>query len=400
MISSSCQNILSGLYDVINKPILTENGLAGNYYRFSTFKNRKQKYFYFIKNLIYDFFVHPTYAVRGVIYILKNYPGPKFGVVDYLDVRAFFGSGIDIIHSPFSTPRVIDKVYLLSKILNVPFTLSFRAHDVHEGDNFSEALKRIDMIKEASQIITIADYNKKLIQSMTDLDDIEVIHSALNIDYFKPEDVKKSHRSIVTVCRLSVEKGIVYLLEACHILNKRKIDYECTIIGEGPEKEKYQKLIDELQIPNIKFAGYLSYNEIKEHLNRSSVFVLPSIIASSGLGDILANSLKEAMAMQVPVITSRMRAIDELVEDGVNGLIVPPRDPEAIADAIEKIFNSPDQGRKMGEEGRKKIEKDFNIKIETKKLEEIFKKTANHSVTSGLDNSPIWKRGDRGDFTI
>jgi glycosyltransferase involved in cell wall biosynthesis len=362
-------------YDVINKPILTENGLAGNYYRFSSFKNRKQKYFYFIKNLIYDFFVYPTYAVRGVIYILKNYPGPKYGVVDYLDVRALFGSGIDIIHSPFSTPRVIDKVYLLSNILNVPFTLCFRAHDIYDGDNFSEALKRFDMIKKASQIITIADYNKKHIQSKIDIEDIEVIHSALNIDYFKPEDGKRSHRSIVTVCRLSEEKGIIYLIEACHILNKRKIDYECIIIGEGRERENYERLIRMWEVPNIKFTGYLQYDEIKEYLNLSTVFVLPSIASASGLEDVLSNALKEAMAMQVPVITTKVHAIEELVDDGINGILVPQHDPEAIADAIAKILNNPDLGNQMGEEGRKKIEKGFNIKIETGKLEEIFKET-------------------------
>ena len=129
------------------------------------------------------------------------------------------------------------------------------------------------------------------------------------------------------------EKGINYLLEACHILNKRKIDYECTIIGEGPEKKNYEKLIDELKIPGINFIDYLPYNKINEHLNRSTVFVLPCVIAPDGKRDILANALKEAMAMQVPVITSKICGIEELVDDGINGILVPPQDPEAIADA-------------------------------------------------------------------
>ena len=76
-------------HDVINKPILIKNGLDRNYYRFSTFKNRKQKYFYFFKKLIYDFFVHPALTVKALLHILKNYPGPKYGIVDYLDVRDF-----------------------------------------------------------------------------------------------------------------------------------------------------------------------------------------------------------------------------------------------------------------------------------------------------------------------
>ena len=103
-----------------------------------------------------------------------------------------FDSGIDIIHSPFSTPRVIDKVYLLSKILNVPFTLCFRAHDIYIRIICIELIKRVDMIKKAAQIITIADYNKKHIKSNIDIGkDIEIIHSAINTDIFKSKDAEQ-----------------------------------------------------------------------------------------------------------------------------------------------------------------------------------------------------------------
>ncbi len=81
--------------------------------------------------------------------------------------------------------------------------------------------------------------------------------------------------------------------------------------------------------------------------------------------------------MEVPVITSRICGIEELVDDGVNGVLVPHKNPMAIADAIEKLFNHTDLRRKMGEAGRRKIEKDFNIKIEARKLERIFKNNEN-----------------------
>jgi glycosyltransferase involved in cell wall biosynthesis len=125
---------------------------------------------------------------------------------------------------------------------------------------------------------------------------------------------------------------VIYLVEACYILHKRNINYECTIIGEGPVIDTYKKLIDEkineLQIPNITFMNYLTYSDIKEYLNRSSVFVLPCIIAPNGERDILANALKEAMAMQIPVITSNICGIEELVDDGISGILTSPGDPE------------------------------------------------------------------------
>ena len=349
-----------------------KHGLEKNYFRFCTFKNRIQKYSCFVKNLIHDFLVYPKYTFKGICHIFKHYPGLKLGVVNYLDVRDFFGLKLDVIHSPFSTPRVLDKVYLLSKVLNVPFNLCFRAHDIYENDNFHEVQKRSHIIKEALKVITISEYNRDYMRKLTDIGDIEIIHSAINLDYFSPGNGKKSPNLIITVSRLDDEKGINFLINACHILNKRNIDYECTIIGEGPEKTKYEKLIHSLNVPNIKFINYLPYDEIKELLNRSTVFVLPCIIGTRGQRDILANVLKEAMAMQVPVITSNVCGIEELVDDGINGILTLQKDPEAIADAIERIFSNPETGRRIGEEGRKKIEIDFNIKIEAGKLEKIL----------------------------
>jgi glycosyltransferase involved in cell wall biosynthesis len=274
---------------------------------------------------------------------------------------------------------MIEKVYLLSKIINVPFTLAFRQHDIYERDNLHKTQEMVKILRESSQIITISKYNENYLKSShvnwKDIE-IEIIHSSIDPNFFKPKNISKSSKSIISVCRLSKEKGIIYLLQACHILNQRKIEYDCTLIGDGPERIKYEKLTDELQIPNINFMGYLTQDEVKLHLDNSTVFVLPSIISSNGLGDILANALKEAMAMQVPVITSDIRGIEELVDDGINGIIVPPKDPKFIADSIEKLFNDPDLRKRMGEAGRKKIEKDFNTKIEVSKLERIFKEAA------------------------
>ena len=199
-----------------------------------------------------------------------------------------------------------------------------------------------------------------------------MIHDAIDVEFFRPTNVARSPNSIVTVSRLSPEKGLIDLIRACHILNQRQREYHCTIIGDGPEKHKYECLIEELHIPNIHFAGFLPQDQVRELLQAAAVFVLPSVIDSDGLGDILPNGVKEAMAMQVPVITSNMRGIEELVVDGLSGILVSPGDPPAIADAIERIFNQPDLRRRMGEEGRRTIEQDFNIKTEVGKIEKVF----------------------------
>ncbi len=370
----------SRIYQIINKPILKAYGLDSQFYGFSRVGSRQQKYVTFLKYLLSDLFAHPVCAVKGCFFLMTSYPHPKLGIIDYLDVRKFFGSGITLIHAPFSVPSIIDKVYLLSKILNVPYTLSFKAHDIWQANNLTESKKKEKKIQRASKIFTIARFNKIYLQSQLDTNkDIQVIHDAIDVDFFRPTNVERPRNSIVTVSRLSPEKGLNYLIQACHILSQRQIDYSCTIIGDGPEKSKYEQLIEELQIPDIHFSGFLPQDEVKEQLQASGVFVLPSIVDSDGLGDVLPNGVKEAMAMKIPVITSDIRGIDELVIDGVHGITVPPGNPEALADAIQDIICQPEIAKKMGEAGRKKIEMDFNLITEVGKIEKIFEKAVMHA---------------------
>ena len=370
----------SRVYEIINKPILVTHGLDKQFYGFSVVGSRRQKYTKFFKNLFWDLLVHPICAIKGCYYLFTSYTHPKLGIVDYLDIRKFFGSGITLLHSPFSVPSIIDKVYLLSKILNVPYTLSFKAHDIWQGDNLTESKKKETKIKEASRIFTIANFNKTYLQSQLDLDtDIQVIHDAIDVEFFRPAEVQRTPNSIIAVSRLSQEKGLIYLIRACHILKQRQIDCQCTIIGEGPEKSKYEKLIEELEVSQIYFTGFLPQEEVQARLQVSAVFVLPSIVDSDGLGDVLPNSVKEAMAMQVPVITSNIRGIDELVTNGVHGIVVPPGSPEALADAIEQMIGQPAMAKKMGQVGRIKIKTDFNLTTEVGKIENVFKEAVAHA---------------------
>ena len=348
----------SRMYKAVHEPIVKKHGLDKHFQGFFIVKSRKQKYSNFFKWLIHDTLVYPSWAMKACWHLLIIHPNLKCGVEDYLDIRNFIDSGIDIIHSPFSTPRIIDKVYSLSKMLNVPFTLCFRAHDIYHRDNMHEAAKRIAFIKQAAQIMTIAVYNRDNINKNLPIDkDIEIIHSAIDLGVFHAKEASRSHNAIIAVSRLDDQKGIIYLIKACHILFARGIDYECTIIGEGPEKKACQEYIAEQRIPKIHLIDYLPNEAVKEYLNHATVFVLPCEIAPDGKRDVLANALKEAMAMQVPVITSNVCGIEELVDDGINGLLVPPQNPEAIADAIEKILKHPEQitinGAKSQGENRK-----------------------------------------------
>jgi len=131
-------------------------------------------------------------------------------------------------------------------------------------------------------------------------------------------------------------------------------------------------------VPAIKRSSFgtflaIALNDFINVLTLFTLFNLPCIVEKGSNRDILPNVLKEAMSMQIPVITSKVSGIEELVENNVNGILVPQKNPLAIADAIEKMLNSPNLMRKIGRAGKQKVIKEFNIKKETKKLEKMFR---------------------------
>ncbi len=362
------------IYNNITRPVLKKHNLINRTFcRFNYFNSRREKLMFFLKAVCKDFIKNPLITLKVIINTLKIYSKIGTGIEKYLDIRNILSVKPDIIHAPFSTPDTIDYVCLLSKSLKVPFTLSFRAHDIYENDNLKKLQNKMKIIQSASRLITISKYNKVKLERYFKTDkSIDIIHSAIYLDFFKKGYNKKKQNSIVSVCRLHEQKGIIFLIEACHILNKRNIDYKCTIIGEGSEIYKYKELINRYNIPNIEFINFMPQEQIRDYLDNAAVFVLPCVIAKNGSRDILANSIKEAMAMELPVITSKICGIEELIEHRTDGILVPPEDSESIADAVFEVFENVKFGQKIGKAGRIKIENNFNVENEANKMNKIF----------------------------
>lgn len=139
---------------------------------------------------------------------------------------------------------------------------------------------------------------------------------------------------IVHVGRLSAERGVCFLIEALAILNDEGIRrYVLTIIGSGPEEVALRELVRSLDLEgSVRFAGYISYGpEMIAALDESDLFVLPSL--TEGVPKVLI----EAMANGLPVIASEVGGIPEIVRNGVEGILVPPGKPDAIAAAVRRM---------------------------------------------------------------
>ena len=351
-----------------------------NRYKSNYKKNRRflgaVKILDFISKITFDLIRHPSDSFDSIRTLIRTHNN-IFSISDtYLGYRKIKGRP-DLIHVQFPHLNHLSQAQFLSEKFDCPFTLIFRALDLHEKSSKKQLRMKKGILKRSKRIITISEFNRDIIKKEFDMDAV-VIHSSINTDKFKPgtneESTKKPGRIIYTG-RFVEKKGIEYLLEACYILGKRGVKFDLLLIGNGPMKGEYQKRIRNLGIENyITFKDLIPQEEIIDELGQSEIFVLPSIVTEIGDTDILPNSLKEAMAMELPGVTTDISGIQELVENGKSGLITKPKDPSAIADAIEMLLEDEKIRRKMGAVGRKKIKKEFNIKIEARKLIDVFEK--------------------------
>ena len=172
---------------------------------------------------------------------------------------------------------------------------------------------------------------------------------------------------IVSVGRFAPEKGHRYLIEALNMLNRRYLTWRCTFLGEGELEAELRALTAEYGLSErITFPGFCE--DVFSVLLTADLFVLPSLHESS------PNALIEAMGIGMPCIASDVGGIVELIEDGKNGIRVPPQEPTALAAALHRVLAGPDFASELGKNARATIQQKFGTAASIRKLEEVYVK--------------------------
>ena len=122
----------------------------------------------------------------------------------------------------------------------------------------------------------------------------------------------------------------------------------------------------------VTLLGVRKQEEVRQFLAEASMFVLPSVVTSRGDRDGIPVALMEAMAVGLPVVSTRVSGIPELVEHGISGLLAEPGDAKNLADCIEQMLVSPETAQRMAVRARQQVEHDFDIAIEARKLHQAF----------------------------
>jgi len=295
-----------------------------------------------------------------------------------LYAKLFQQEQVQHIHVHFSL-HSCTLAMLISAWTSIPFSFTAHAHDIFIPD-LAELME--EKIKRACFIVSISEYNKNHLlkkHPWVEESKIRVFHCGIDIERFSPGIRRKNQVfKMLAVGRLTEKKGFKYLIQACELLKKKHgLAFVCDIVGDGEERLKLEEIIREADLhEEIYLRGARDQEGVRKALESTDAFVLPCVAANDGAMDGIPVVLMEAMSMEVPVITTRISGIPELVSHGA-GILVEPEDVNGLAAASQKLASLSDlERREVGRRGRAIIESQFNLKIEVGKLAELFRSSS------------------------
>ncbi len=318
---------------------------------------------------LYFAWLHPRRYFSALWYLLtRPHPGPKERVKTLLH----FGEGVYAaylvrkrqfleFHAHF-VDRAATVALVAGRLLGKPYSLSIHAAE----DIFVHPVLLREKIMEARHTVTCTHYNKTHVEALVGQDlshKITHIQHGLELAQYNPSGPRaNNHPVILSVGQLVERKGFIPLIRACQSLKQQGYEFSCQIVGRGPQQAELQALITQLALDDtVTLCGALRHEEVIERYQQATLFVLPCLQSKDGNLDGIPNVLAEAMAMQVPVISTRVSAIPELVTDQVNGLLVPPEDPVALAAAMTRLLDEPALREELGDNGRRFILDTFDV---------------------------------------
>ena len=176
--------------------------------------------------------------------------------------------------------------------------------------------------------------------------------------------------------QLTEKKGFPILIGACRLLRDQGYDFRCEIIGEGPRRQELEALIADLDLKGtVALRGALPNAQVMIRYTQATLFALACVLAGNADRDGIPNVLLEAMIHQVPVISTRLSGIPEVVEDGVTGLLVDSGDQQALAQAMASLLDDPQQRQRLARAGRQFVKDHFDIQKNIGQLIELFHDT-------------------------
>ncbi|MCG3154448.1 MAG: D-inositol-3-phosphate glycosyltransferase [bacterium] len=280
--------------------------------------------------------------------------------------------GVTHVHAHFANHPALAAM-IIHRLTGIPFSFTAHGSDLHKDRRMLD-----QKVAAAAFAVTVSSFNKEvMIKTCGEAArrKIHVIPCGIDPAVFNPPAAKSAEEKLRILCVASLEevKGHRFLIEACRRLSAAGFDLVCDLVGEGP-----QRRVIEQQIAASGFAdriilhGSRTRGEVARMLQAAEVKVLASAPTKSGKREGVPVVLMEAMASGLPVVSSRLSGIPELVEHGRTGLLVAPGDVDGLVQALQQLHADPELRRRMGQAGREKVLAQYNLQRNTARLAQLI----------------------------
>ena len=280
--------------------------------------------------------------------------------------------GINHVHAHFAG-MAARTAFWIAKFFGIPFSFTAHANDIFAPQEFETNLGKL--IDSASAVVAVSDYAGNFLKEQFPKSAAKIhrVYNGLDLSRFKRTDFASAVPRIVSIGRLIEKKGFSDLIRACDLLKKQGRDFRCEIIGEGPLENELRRQIAELGLKSqVTLAGPRTQTQIVQQLAEASVLALSSVVDPDGARDNLPTAIMEAMAAGLPVVSTTVGGIAEMVAHGGTGFLVEPHHPVALADALEKVIVDPALARRFWQAGRERAQQLFSIERNVRELSELL----------------------------
>lgn len=298
---------------------------------------------------------------------------------------------IEHLHAHFANHPAL-AAYVIHQLTGIPYSFTAHGSDLHRDKRLLR-----EKVASAAFVVTISNYNHRVIVEHCGADagpKTIVVHCGVDTQQFAAKELPEAMQdhasavpadgatpsrclSIICVGTLHEVKGQVHLIDACAILKSLGIAFQCQFLGDGPDRAMLEERIRSAELTDqVQLLGPRTRREVIRCLREADVMVQPSVPSRSGRKEGIPVVLMEGMACELAVVASDLSGIPELVENGVAGLLVPPGDAQAIADALRSLADQPALRQRLGQSARQKVLREFDLTSNARRLATLYSQSA------------------------
>ena len=280
---------------------------------------------------------------------------------------------VDHLHGHFAhSPTSV--TMFASLLSGIPYSFTAHAKDIYTSKK--EQLR--EKINRAEFVATCTKYNATYLREVagSSTTPVHCIYHGIDTSLFHAKGARVNCTppyALLTVARLTEKKGLPSIYRALAEIKKRDIKFTHTLIGDGDDRMKITRLIEELDLKeNCRWLGTQTHEQVLEYFRSSDLFLLGCRIAANGDRDGIPNVLVESLAMGVPAISTDVSAIPELVINQQTGLVVPPDDWQNMAEAILLLLSDQELRQKIIIQGQRMVRENFDNTVLSRQLADLF----------------------------